>query len=160
MVRFYKVVNTKYPRLPGFNYMVIELKKFGTTLTSRQTGKEAALACQSILKDIKETETIEVDFEGVLTFSPSWGDEFLTPLLKNYEKRLVLKTTDNPSVLATLEILETTLNKNSRPQNKNADGYSSLSGFDNPEFAQPTPRSTTLPELRATERYGSARRNR
>ncbi len=73
---------------------------------------------------------------------------------------IFLKTTDNPSVLATLEILETTLNKNSRPQNKNADGYSSLSGFDNPEFAQPTPRSTTLPELRATERYGSARRNR
>ena len=86
--------------------MIIELKKFGTTLLSRQTGKEAALACQTLLKNIKKSEKIEVDFKGVLTFSPSWGDEVLSPLLNIYGKRLVLKNTDNPSVQATLEILE------------------------------------------------------
>lgn len=91
--------------------MVIELKKIGTTLISRQTGKEAYLAIQSILREIKENENIEVDFDGVLTFSPSWGDEFLTPLLNTYGERLILKNTSNPSVLATLDILQTTLGK-------------------------------------------------
>lgn len=88
--------------------MKIELKKFGTTLISRQTGKEASLACQPLLKDVKEDEIVEVDFDGVLTFSPSWGDEFLTPLLDKYGDRLVLKNTSNLSVKATLEILQTT----------------------------------------------------
>ena len=91
--------------------MVIELKKFGTTLISRQTGKEAFLALQSLLKDVKDNEIIEVDFNGVLTFSPSWGDEFLTPLLGKYADRLVLKKTNNLSVKATLEILQTTIGK-------------------------------------------------
>lgn len=91
--------------------MIIKLKKFGTTLISRQTGKEAFLAFQPVLKGIKENETIEVDFEGVLTFSPSWGDEFLTPLLEKYKDRLVLFKSENPSVKATLEILEESLGK-------------------------------------------------
>ena len=91
--------------------MIIELKKFGTTLISRQTGREAALACQQLLKNIKDNEDIEIDFSGVLTFSPSWGDEFLTPLLNAYGKRLILRRTDNPSALVTLEILQTSLGK-------------------------------------------------
>ena len=91
--------------------MKIELKKIGTTLISRQTGKEAYLAIQSILREIKENENVEVDFTGVLTFSPSWGDEFLTPLLNIYGDRLILKNTNNPSVLATLDLLQTTLQK-------------------------------------------------
>ncbi len=86
--------------------MIIELKKFGTLLVSRQTGREAFLALQPLLKDVKEGEEVEVDFDGVLTFSPSWADEFLTPLLKMYDSRLVLKNTSNPSVQATLETLE------------------------------------------------------
>lgn len=91
--------------------MKIELKKVGTTLISRQTGKEAYLAIQSILKEIKKGEALEINFEGVLTFSPSWGDEFLTPLLNVYGDKLILKNTKNPSVVATLEILEATLGK-------------------------------------------------
>lgn len=92
--------------------MVIELKKFGTTLLSRQTGREAFSALQPLLKDLKENENLEIDFDGVLTFSPSWGDEFLTPLLNTYGERLILKNTVNPSVQATLEILEKTIGKN------------------------------------------------
>ena len=84
--------------------MIIELKKFGTTLISRQTGKEAFLAFQPALKDVKNGEVIEIDFEGVLTFSPSWGDEFLTPLLNRYGEKLILKNTNNPSVRITLEM--------------------------------------------------------
>lgn len=91
--------------------MVIDLKKFGTTLISRQTGREAFLAFQPNLQDVGENENVEVDFSGVLTFSPSWGDEFLTPLLTTFDSRLVLKNTSNPSVQATLEILEKSTGK-------------------------------------------------
>jgi hypothetical protein len=91
--------------------MIIELKKFGTILISRQTGKEAFLAFQPALKEVKDNETVEVDFKGVLTFSPSWGDEFLTPLLNIYGERMILKNTSNPSVKETLEILQESENK-------------------------------------------------
>lgn len=97
--------------------MIIEIKKFGTTLISRQTGKEASLASQSLFINLKDDETIEVNFEGVLTFSPSWGDEFLTPLIEKYGDRLILKNTTNPSVKATLEILQTNNGKQFRTSN-------------------------------------------
>ena len=86
--------------------MIIQLKKFGATLTSRQLGKEALAAFMPSLSGVGETEIIEVDFDGVNTFSPSWGDEFLTPLVKKYGERLILKRSDNPSVIATLKLLE------------------------------------------------------
>ena len=56
--------------------MKIELKKFGTTLISRQNGREALAAFQSTLADIKSDEIVDIDFDGVMTFSPSWADEF------------------------------------------------------------------------------------
>ena len=86
--------------------MKIYLEKFRTTLTSRQAGKEAFSAFQPRLSDIGTNEPLEMDFEGVVTFSPSWGDEFLTPLQKEFGKRLILKHTENPSVQATLALLE------------------------------------------------------
>ena len=97
--------------------MDIELKKFGTTLISRQTGKEAFLALQPFLKKMGKKEVIEVDFGGISTFSPSWGDEFLTPLLAAYKNELILKNTGNPSVKATLEILQVTNGKQFRVSN-------------------------------------------
>lgn len=86
--------------------MRIELKKFGTTLISRQNGREAFAALQSQLTALNKDENLELDFEGVITFSPSWGDEFLSPLVRRYNSRLVLMNTRNPSVKATLELLE------------------------------------------------------
>ena len=68
-------------------------------------GKEAYLAFKPNLKDITENEQIEIDFSDVDVFSPSWGDEFLTPLLDQFGKRVILSNTDNPSVKATLELL-------------------------------------------------------
>ena len=87
--------------------MIIKLEKFGTTLVSRPSGKEAFLAIKKILKDLKENEIIEVDFEGVLTLTPGWADEVLTPLLDIYGDRLILKNTDNLSAKATIEMLQT-----------------------------------------------------
>jgi hypothetical protein len=91
--------------------MRIELKKFGTTLLSRQAGKESLAAFQAVLSEVKPEENLEVDFEGVITFSPSWGDEFLTPLLNQFGERLVLLPSNNPSVRMTIELLEKTQNK-------------------------------------------------
>ena len=87
--------------------MTIYLKKFGTLLSGRMLGKEAFSAFLPFLKDVKDDEKIEVDFEGVDVFSPSWGDEFLTSLIKKFgSNRVVLKNTENLSVKTTLEFLE------------------------------------------------------
>ena len=58
------------------------------------------------MEQIGEKEKIEINFDGVNTLSPSWADEFLTPLQKEYGDRLFLKSSDNPSVKATVELLE------------------------------------------------------
>ncbi|MEA3272665.1 MAG: STAS-like domain-containing protein [Patescibacteria group bacterium] len=86
--------------------MNIYLKKFGTLLTSRQLGKEAFAIFKISLNKLKHGEKLIIDFEGVEVFSPSWGDEFLTPLINQYGERLVLKNTKNASVQATLDMLE------------------------------------------------------
>lgn len=86
--------------------MNINLSKFGSVLTSRQSGKEAYAAFLPTLATIKNNEELLVDFDGVSTFSPSWGDEFLTPLLKQFGERLILKNTKNPSVSLTITTLE------------------------------------------------------
>ena len=86
--------------------MRIELKEFGTTLTSRQAGSEALKAFQPTLRDVKEGEELEIDFSGVLTFSPAWGDEFLSPLLDQFGDKLILFASDNLSVEATLKLLQ------------------------------------------------------
>ncbi len=87
--------------------MIIQLKKFGLTLNSRQLGKEALAAFLPSLAAVKDDEIVAVDFSGVNTFSPSWADEFLTPLFKKYGLKFILEYTDNPSVIATLKLLET-----------------------------------------------------
>jgi len=85
--------------------------KFGTTLTGRQFGKESFSAFEPSLREIKDNENIEVDFEGVITFTPSWGDEFLSSLFNRFKNRVTLKNTENPSVQATLKLLEKIYNK-------------------------------------------------
>ncbi|MDP2789669.1 MAG: hypothetical protein Q8O51_00915 [bacterium] len=91
--------------------MIIELQKFGTTLISRQAGREAFSAFSATLQGVPPTEILMADFQGVLTFSPSWGDEFLTPLQAQLGNRFVLHAIENPSVKATVEILEKTNGK-------------------------------------------------
>ena len=86
--------------------MRIALKKFGTILIARPAGKEAFLAFQPSLKEVLEGEEIEVDFEGVKVLTPSWADEFLTPLKKKWKVSLI--NTKNSSIEGTLRILERT----------------------------------------------------
>jgi len=86
--------------------MKLQLEKFGKTLISRELGGEAFKAFQSTLRELPEDEELEIDFSGVLTLSPSWADEFLSPLLNQLGDRLVLLLSDNLSVQATLKILK------------------------------------------------------
>ena len=73
---------------------------------SRPAGREAFLAFSPVLNEIKEDESVLVDFEGVVAFSPSWGAEFLVPLAKKFGNRVEFSNTENPSVKATLELLK------------------------------------------------------
>ncbi|MBI4268254.1 DUF4325 domain-containing protein [Candidatus Uhrbacteria bacterium] len=87
--------------------MRIHIKQFGTVLSSRPAGKEALLALRSsLLRDVKKTEELELDFDGVDALTPSWADEFVTPLEEEWGDMLHCVNTENPSVMATLEFLK------------------------------------------------------
>lgn len=85
--------------------MKLQIEKFGKTLISRELGSEAFKAFQTTLRELSPNEEIEIDFSGVLTLSPSWADEFLSPLFNLVGDRLVIFPSDNLSVRATLRIL-------------------------------------------------------
>ncbi|PIP57495.1 DUF4325 domain-containing protein [Candidatus Woesebacteria bacterium CG22_combo_CG10-13_8_21_14_all_39_10] len=85
--------------------MIIKLNKFGTILVSRPAGKEAYLAFQPSLRGCRDEELVEVDFDGVEVLTPSWADEFITPLFDVFKNRIRLKNSDNPSVVESLKIL-------------------------------------------------------
>lgn len=87
--------------------MRLELKKFGTFLTSRPAGKEAYLAAKAYSLPKEKNEKIEIDFAGVEVLTPSWADEFITPMLAEFPDRIILLPTTNASVKASLEILQT-----------------------------------------------------
>ena len=89
----------------SFSSMKIVLKKFGTTLISRQAGAEAFKAFQPQLRDMGTDERVEIDFDGVHTLSPSWADEFLTPLIQRFGQKVTLFPSDNLSVQATMKLL-------------------------------------------------------
>lgn len=86
--------------------MKLQLEKFGKTLISRELGSEAFKAVQLTLRELPKNEDLEIDFSGVLTLSPSWADEFLSPLLNQLDDKLVLLPSDNLSVHATIKILQ------------------------------------------------------
>ena len=86
--------------------MKLQLVKFGKTLISRELGSEAFKAFQPTLREFSGDEELEIDFSGVLTFSPSWADEFLSPLLNQLGDKLILLSSENLSVHATLRILQ------------------------------------------------------
>lgn len=82
----------------------IYLKKFGTVLVSRPDGLEAFNAIRPTLD---KQAPGQIDFDGVLTMTPSWFDEFLTQLAEYMQGDVELLPTDNASVLAILPVLST-----------------------------------------------------
>ncbi|MFH1235327.1 MAG: hypothetical protein V1685_00110 [Parcubacteria group bacterium] len=81
---------------------IIHLKKFGTILISRPAGLEAFQAIRPTL-DISQPMTI--DFDGVLTLTSGWFDEFLTNLAEHFAGHVELLPTNNASVRAILPVL-------------------------------------------------------
>lgn len=81
---------------------IIQLKKFGTVLISRPAGLEAFNA---IRPQLNPDATVQIDFDQVLTVTPSWLDEFLTQLTDYNGGKVELIPTKNASVLATLPVL-------------------------------------------------------
>ena len=86
--------------------MKVLIQKFGDILTSRQSGREAYAAFRPTLNGLSKYDELVLDFEGLEVLSPSWADEFLTPLLQDLGERLVLVHTKNASVKLTIETLE------------------------------------------------------
>ena len=86
--------------------MRIYLSKFGSVLISRPSGKEAFAVLQMKLQELSSKEKIELDFVDVNVLTPSWADEFVTPLVNQYKGRVILQNTKNSSVEATLRILK------------------------------------------------------
>ena len=82
----------------------IQLKKFGNVLVSRPLGREAF---DAIRPQLNEEIPVQIDFDQVLTITPSWLDEFLTNLADFNKGKVELLPTTNPSVLATLPVLAT-----------------------------------------------------
>lgn len=80
----------------------IYLKKFGTVLVSRPAGLEAF---QAIRPALDAHQPAAIDFEGVVTATPSWFDEFITNLAEYLGGQVELLPTDNASVRAMLPIL-------------------------------------------------------
>lgn len=83
--------------------MKIELRKFGDVLTSRPAGREAFAAIRPTLNP-NESE-VRIDFDGIISLSPSWADEFFRGLEGLYEDHIIYLPSNNPSVNATLNIL-------------------------------------------------------
>jgi hypothetical protein len=80
----------------------IHLRQFGTVLVSRPAGLESFNAIRPTLESDRG---VTIDFEGVLTVTPSWFDEFLTNLVSFMKGRVELLPTDNPSMLTALPVL-------------------------------------------------------
>jgi len=86
--------------------MRIELRKFGNNLNSRPAGKEAYLSACAYLLPKDKNEKVEIDFTGVEVLTPSWADEFITPIKKEFGENLILLPSENVTVKSTLEFLE------------------------------------------------------
>lgn len=85
--------------------MIIKLVKFGEMLTSRPSGRDAYLSAKAYLLKGKP-KMIQIDFSGVKVLTPSWMDEFLTQLKKDYsEVTIDLLKSDNPTVKTSLDII-------------------------------------------------------
>ncbi|MBI3298765.1 MAG: STAS-like domain-containing protein [Elusimicrobia bacterium] len=86
--------------------MKIPLNKYGQILTSRPAGREAALAMKATVNPADD-ETVELDFEGVLSIGPSWLDEVLSSLRAEFGRdRVICLPTKNPSVIESLRVVD------------------------------------------------------
>ncbi len=82
-------------------HMVLELKKFGKILNSRASGREAVLRARQIVNGEKDTsDDLILDFSEVGVVTPSFADEFISGLKKQYpHKKLNIRGAEGNKVL-------------------------------------------------------------
>jgi hypothetical protein len=85
--------------------MNLKIKKFGDILTSRPAGREAALTSLAYDQELKKSDTISLDFEGILAMTPSWLSEFVQTLQQNGHKKIIFLPSDNPTVTSSIEFI-------------------------------------------------------
>ncbi|MBI4236839.1 MAG: STAS-like domain-containing protein [Deltaproteobacteria bacterium] len=86
--------------------MKITLVKFGDLLISRPAGREAALVVQAYFQPATPDEPIELDFTGVQVVAPSWLDEFLQGLRRQFGNRVHCLPSNNPTVIESLAVMQ------------------------------------------------------
>ncbi len=64
------------------------------------------MAAKAYILPKDANEKIVLDFEGVKVLAPSWADEFIANIVGAYPGGVECLNTDNPSVKATLKILQ------------------------------------------------------
>ncbi len=80
------------------------MSSFGEMLMSRPAGREAFLGASAyIFENLKENDTISLDFANVKVLAPSWADEFITGLKTKYKVKIEYLNTENASVSASLK---------------------------------------------------------
>jgi len=83
--------------------MEIKISNFGDILMSHPAGREAFLKAKAyVFKDIKTGEIVVLDFDKVKVLAPSWADEFISGIQKDYGNEVQCINTENPSVNASL----------------------------------------------------------
>ena len=84
--------------------MMIKISNFGDILMSRPAGREAFLMAKAyILKELSKYDEITLDFDEVKVLTPSWADEFICGIKKDYSGTIQFINTENPSVKASLK---------------------------------------------------------
>jgi len=84
--------------------MEIKVSNFGDILMSRPAGREAFLKAKAyVFKEIKTGEIIVLDFNNIKVLAPSWADEFISGIQKDYGNEVQCINTENPSVKASLK---------------------------------------------------------
>ncbi len=66
------------------------LKAYGTVLVGRKDGTEAFVALERNMRDMPEGEVLFFDFSDIITFAPTWCDEFFGEATIKYPGRIVI----------------------------------------------------------------------
>lgn len=87
--------------------MKVEIRKFGTLLISRPSGREAFLAFKAYQGPKAKGEMIELDFSGIDVLAPSWLDEFISGLKEAFpSNKIIYLPSKNASVIQSIKTVE------------------------------------------------------
>jgi hypothetical protein len=86
--------------------MNFKVSKYGSILTSRPAGREAALSALAYEPQLKNTTLLYIDFEGVAVMTPSWLSEFVQTLKEKGINKIIFIPSQNPTVISSIQFIE------------------------------------------------------